>query len=100
MKLQSSVFAIRKIQIKNGVPVTQLARNVLPMRILVQLAILEEMKICVENDMGYDGSSSSSIRFTLESSNYALNSNSVNKALRYLKSQKILNKIGKDYFIA
>jgi len=100
MKLQSNIFAIRKIQIKNGVPVTQLARNVLPMRILVQLAILEEMKICVENDMGYDGSSSSSICFTLESSNYALNSNSVNKALRYLKSQKILNKIGKDYFIA
>lgn len=100
MKLQSSVFAIRKIQIKNGVPATQLARNVLPMRILIQLAILEEMKICVENDMRYDGSSASSICFTLESSNYALNSNSVNKALRYLKSQKIVNKIGKDYFIA
>ena len=90
-QIQQQVAVLRELQINAGIPATQWARNVLPMRKLVRIAIAAASTRAMVDGKEFYGLSMQGILRWLKANGFGASAGSVSVTLTQLKSQNLVS---------
>jgi hypothetical protein len=89
-QIQQQVATVRAMQLTAGVPSTQLARNIMPMRQLVRLAIMAAKARAIVDGKEFNGLTLQQIIVWLNANNFGANYGTVAGALTKLKRKGVI----------